>query len=116
MEVTGKRKDRKYIFVRYKLVTVKELKELRSPNGMHLEKKKMHYNTTTGRSAGKESTCNAGDPGSIPGSGRSSGEGTGCPLQYFEASVLVQLVKKKQLQCRRHRFDPCVGKIPWRRE
>ena len=40
MEVTGKRKDRKYIFVRYKLVTVKELKELRSPNGMHLEKKK----------------------------------------------------------------------------
>ena len=33
-------------------------------------------------SAGKESACNAGDPGSIPGSGRSAGEGIGCPLQY----------------------------------
>ena len=30
-----------------------------------------------GSSAGKESACNAGDPGSIPGSGRSSGEGIG---------------------------------------
>ena len=33
-------------------------------------------------SAGKESTCNAGDPGSIPRLGRSPGEGTGYPLQY----------------------------------
>ena len=33
-------------------------------------------------SVDKESTCNAGDPGSIPGSGRSPGEGKGCPLQY----------------------------------
>ena len=31
-------------------------------------------------SAGKESTCNAGDPGSIPGLGRSTGEGIGVPL------------------------------------
>ena len=31
---------------------------------------------------GKESACNAGDPGSIPSSGRSSGEGNGCPLWY----------------------------------
>ena len=31
----------------------------------------------------KESACNAGDPGSIPGSGRSSGEGNGNLLQYF---------------------------------
>ena len=31
---------------------------------------------------GKESACNAGDPGSIPSSGRSSGEGNGCPLRY----------------------------------
>ena len=30
-----------------------------------------------GSSAGKESTCNAGDPGSIPGSGKPPGEGTG---------------------------------------
>ena len=33
-------------------------------------------------SAGKESTCNAGDPSMIPGSGRSPGEGNGSPLQY----------------------------------
>ena len=33
-------------------------------------------------SAGQESSCNAGDPGSIPGLGRSPGEGIGYPLQY----------------------------------
>jgi len=33
-------------------------------------------------SDGKESTCNAGDTGSIPGLGRSSGKGNGYPLQY----------------------------------
>ena len=33
-------------------------------------------------SDGKESACCAGDPGSIPGSGRSPGEGNGNPLQY----------------------------------
>ena len=32
--------------------------------------------------SGKESTCNTGDLGSIPGLGRSSGEGNGYPLQY----------------------------------
>ena len=32
---------------------------------------------------GKESACNAGDPGLIPGSGRSPGEGNGNPLQYY---------------------------------
>ena len=36
-----------------------------------------------GGSDGKESSCSAGDPGSIPGSGRSPGEGNGSPLQYF---------------------------------
>ena len=35
-----------------------------------------------GGSGGKESACNAGDPGSNPGSGRSPGEGNGNPLQY----------------------------------
>ena len=44
-------------------------------------------------SAGKESSCNAGDPGSIPGSGRSTGEGTSYPLQYSWASLVAQLVK-----------------------
>ena len=46
-----------------------------------------------GRSAGKESECNAGDPGSIPGSGRSAGEEIGYPLQYSWASLVAQLVK-----------------------
>ena len=35
-----------------------------------------------GGSDGKESACNAGEPGSIPGSGRSPGEGHGNPVQY----------------------------------
>ena len=35
-----------------------------------------------GGSDGKESICNAGDPGSIPGLGRSPGEGNSYPLQY----------------------------------
>ena len=46
-----------------------------------------------GGSAGKESTCNAGDPGSIPGSGRSAGEGIGHPLQDSWALLVAQLVK-----------------------
>ena len=33
-----------------------------------------------GGSVGKETACNAGDPGSVPGSGRSPGEGIGYPL------------------------------------
>ena len=44
-------------------------------------------------SVGKESTCNAGDPGWIPGLGRSAGEGIGYPLQYSWASLVAQLVK-----------------------
>ena len=45
-------------------------------------------------SVGKESaSCNAGDPGSIPGSGRSAGEGTSYPLQCSWASLGAQLVK-----------------------
>ena len=41
----------------------------------------------------KESTCNVGDPGSIPWSGRSPGERISYPLQYSWASLLAQLVK-----------------------
>ena len=44
-------------------------------------------------SVGKESTCNAGGPGSIPGSGRPAGEGIGYSLQYSRASLVAQLVK-----------------------
>ena len=44
-------------------------------------------------SVGKESDCNAGDPGSIPGSGRIAGEGIGYPLQCSWASLVAQLVR-----------------------
>ena len=44
-------------------------------------------------SVGKESTCNAGDPGLRPGLGRSTGEGIGYLLQYSWASLVAQLVK-----------------------
>ena len=47
----------------------------------------------SGNSAGKKSTCNAGDPSLIPGLGRSPGEGIGYPLQYSWASLVVQPVK-----------------------
>ena len=46
-----------------------------------------------GNAAGKESSCNAGDPGSIPGLGSSPGEGIGYPLQYSWASLVAQTVK-----------------------
>ena len=46
-----------------------------------------------GSSAGKESACNAGDPGSIPGSGRSPGERIGYPLQYSWASLVALMLK-----------------------
>ena len=66
-------------------------------------------------SAGKESACNAGDSGSIPGLGRSAGERIGYPLQYSWASLVAQLVKNPPAM-RETGFDPWVGKIPWRRE
>ena len=44
-------------------------------------------------SVGKESACNAGDPGLIPGLGRSSREGIGSRLQYSWSFLVVQLVK-----------------------
>ena len=44
-------------------------------------------------SVGKESTCNAADPGLMPGSGRSPREGIGYSLQDSRASLVAQLVK-----------------------
>ena len=46
-----------------------------------------------GSPAGKEPTCSAGDPGSIPGLGRSPLEWLGYPFQYSWASLVVQMVK-----------------------
>ena len=45
-----------------------------------------------GSSAGKVSACNAGDSSLTPGSGRSAGEGMGCPLHCSWASLVAQLV------------------------
>ena len=68
-----------------------------------------------GSSAGKESSCNAGDPSSIPGLGSSPGEQIGCPLQYSWASLVAQLVKSSPPMWETWVY-PWVGKIPWRRE
>ena len=70
-----------------------------------------HFTGFPDSSVGKESTCNAGDPSSIPGSGRSAGEGIGYPLQYSWTSLVAQLVKNPPTM-----QETWVGKIPWRRE
>ena len=62
-------------------------------------------------SFGKESSCNAGDPDAIAGSGRSSGEGISYPLQYSWVSFVALLVKNLPAM-----WETWVGKIPWRRE
>ena len=59
-------------------------------------------------SVGKASACNAGDPSSIPGLGRSHSSILGLPLWLSWQRI--------HLQCRRHGFNPWVGKIPWRKE
>ena len=47
-------------------------------------------------SVSKKSACNAGDPGLIPGSEGSPGEGIGYPLQCSWASLVAQLVKNPE--------------------
>ena len=63
-------------------------------------------------SVGKESTCNAGDPGSIPASGRSTGEGIGYLLQYSWASRVAQLVKKSACNVGDLALIPGLGRSP----
>ena len=60
-----------------------------------------------GNSATKESTCNAGDPGSIPGLGRSAGERISYPLQYSWPSLVAQLVKN--LPATQETWIPSLG-------
>ena len=67
-------------------------------------------------SVGKESACNSEDPTSIPGSGRSTGEGTGYPLQYSWASLVTQLVKNLPVMQEAWISLPGLGRIPWIRE
>ena len=72
-------------------------------------------NIITGSSAGKKSAYNAGDPSSIPGSGRSAGEGIGYPLQCSWASLVAQTAKNPSMMWETWARS-LVGKIPWRRE
>ena len=61
-----------------------------------------------GSSAGKKSACNAGDPGSICGFGRSPGEGIVYPLQNSWASLVAELVKNPPVM-----WDTWVGSLGW---
>ena len=63
----------------------------------------------------KESACNAGNPGSIPGLGRSAGEGIGFPLQYSWASLVAQLVKNPPAMQETPVQSP-GWEDPWKRE
>ena len=66
-------------------------------------------------SVDKESACNAGDPGSIPGLGRSTRKGIGYPVQYCWASLVAQLVKNPPAM--QDIWVLSLGwKILWRRE
>ena len=62
-----------------------------------------------GGSDSRESTCNAGDPSSVAGSGRSPGEGIGYPLQYSWASLVAQLVKNLPVVQK-----ACVQSLAWK--
>ena len=68
----------------------------------------------TAISVGKGSTCNAGDPGSIPGMGRSPGEGKGYPLQYSglenSTDCMVHGVAKSWTQLSNFHFH-CGGGV-----
>ena len=68
-----------------------------------------------GSSAGKESTCSAGDSGSISGSGRSAGEGICYLLRYSWASLVAQLVKNPPAV--QETWVQSLGwEDPWKRE
>ena len=60
-------------------------------------------------SVGKEFTCNAGDPSSIPGSGRSTGEGISYAFQYSWASLVAQMVKNPPAM-----QETCVRSLGWK--
>ena len=65
-----------------------------------------------GSSAGKESACNAGDPGLIPGSGRSAGEGIDYPLQYSWATLVGPAGKESSHNAGDLGLVPGLGRSP----
>ena len=77
--------QRSYVGQRQMMQVVIEIRQ--APKKFYLfnilDKKQSHLKCFPGAPYGKESTFNVGDMGSIPGSGRSTGEGNGYPVQYF---------------------------------
>ena len=65
-----------------------------------------------GSSAGKESACNARDPGLIPGSGRSAGEGIDYPLQYSWATLVGPAGKESSHNAGDLGLIPGLGRSP----
>ena len=65
-----------------------------------------------GSSAGKESACDAGDPGSISRSGSSPAEGIGYPLQCSWASLIAQMVKESVCSVGDLGSIPGLGRSP----
>ena len=61
-----------------------------------------------GGSVSKESPCSGEDPSSVPGSGRSTGEGIGYPFQYSWASLMAQLIKNLLAM-----WETWVGSLDW---
>ena len=87
------------IFLYFLVTTIKQIQELShtytciySPPLLLTQN---YHNTVNqpGSSGGKGSACSAGEPGSIPGSGRLLGKGWGYPLLYSWVSLVAQLVK-----------------------
>ena len=68
-----------------------------------------------GGSVGKESTCNAGDPGLISGSGRSAGEGIGYPLRILGLSC-GSAGKESTCNVGNAGSIPGLRNIPWKRK
>ena len=67
-------------------------------------------------STGKESPCNAGDPGSIPGGRKICWRRDRLPTPVFLGFPGGSADKESHLQCRTRWFNPWVGKNPWKRE
>ena len=72
----------------------------------------------TDGSVGKEFACNAGDPGSIPGSERSARERIGYPFQYSWASLVAQESAGKESACNAGELGsiPGLGRCPGERK
>ena len=69
------------------------------------------YMGFSGGSDGKESACNAGDPGLIPGLGRSPGEGNSYPLQPTVYGVAQSQTQLKQLSMHAHKIFSSISYV-----